>query len=80
MISASAPPPRGAIEPPIWHVTVNGAPACSASELARDERLEFPACSSRNRLRLEEYAAVLRPRHSAASIEVAPYGCPMRGE
>ena len=80
MIAASAPAPRAATEPQIWHVTVNGAPACSACELARDERLEFPACSSRNRLRLEEYAAMLRPRHPAAAIEVAPYGCPMRGE
>lgn len=64
----------------VWHVTVNGSPACTAAGLAEDERLEPPICGSRNRLRIEEYAAMLRARHPADEVEVVEHGCPMRGE
>jgi hypothetical protein len=64
----------------IWHVTVDGAPACTSPGLAPDERLEFPVCGSRNRARVDEYAEWLRARHPGARVEVAADGCPMRGE
>lgn len=64
----------------MWHVTVDGEPACASACLSADERLEPPVCGSRNRARIEEYAELLRARHPAASIAVVPHGCPMRGE
>jgi hypothetical protein len=64
----------------IWHVSVNGVPACTSTVLAADERLEPPVCGSRNRSRVEEYADLLRGRHPEALIETVAFGCPMRGE
>jgi hypothetical protein len=64
----------------VWHVTVDGEPACTSAALCADERIEPPACGSRRRERAEEYAAMLRARHPGAAIEVVPFGCPMRGE
>jgi hypothetical protein len=64
----------------IWHVIVNGEPACSSAAISRDERLEPPICGTRNRPRAEEYAQLLRARHPGAVIEVVAYGCPIRGE
>lgn len=64
----------------VWHVTVNGAPACTSPVVAPDERLEAPVCGSRNPARAEEYAALLRARHPAAAVAVVAHGCPMRGE
>ncbi len=64
----------------IWHVQVNGVPACTAPEVTPDERLEPPVCGSRNRLRVEEYADLLRRSHPGARVEVVAEGCPMRGE
>ncbi len=64
----------------IWHVRVDGAPACTAAALREDERLEPPICGTRSRERAEEYAAMLRERHPGARIEVVEQGCPMRGE
>lgn len=64
----------------IWHVTVDGEPACTSGILAPDERLEPPVCGTRNRARAEEYAAMLRGRHPGAAVAVAEHGCPMRGE
>lgn len=64
----------------IWHVRVNGEPACTSPLLAEDERLEPPVCGARNRQRAEEYAALLRGRHPEATVEVVEHGCPMRGE
>jgi hypothetical protein len=74
--------PAGSAHVPetIWHATVDGEPACTSRRLAPDERLEFPVCGSRNRARVDEYAAWLRGRHPEARVEVAPHGCPMRGE
>jgi len=64
----------------IWHVSVNGVPACTSPVLAADERLEPPICGSRNRSRVEEYADLLRSRHPDTVIEIVAYGCPMHGE
>ncbi len=64
----------------IWHVTVDGVPACTCKALAPDERLEPPICGSRNPERVQEYAEMLRARHPDAIVEVVAYGCPMRGE
>lgn len=64
----------------VWHVTVDGTPACTAAALAPDERLEPPICGTRSRARADEYAALLRSRHPAAQVEVVEGGCPMRGE
>lgn len=64
----------------VWHVTVNGSPACTATGLAEDERLEAPICGSRTRPRIEEYAELLRSRHPSDDIQVVEHGCPMRGE
>jgi hypothetical protein len=64
----------------IWHVSVNGVPACESPVLAADDRLEPPICGSRNRARAEQYADLLRSRHPDSLIEVVEYGCPMRGE
>jgi hypothetical protein len=64
----------------IWHVTVDGEPACTSRRLAPDERLEFPVCGSRNRARVDEYAAWLVGRHPEARVEVTADGCPVRGE
>ena len=65
---------------PIFHVTVNGQPACTAALLAPDERLEPPACGTRRRERAEEYAAFLRGRHPKAEVAITDLGCPARGE
>jgi hypothetical protein len=64
----------------IWHVRVDGEPACSSRALAPDERVEAPACGSRDRARAEGYAELLRRRHPGAVVEVVADGCPMRGE
>jgi hypothetical protein len=64
----------------IFHVTVNGEPACTSTVVRPDERLEPPICGTRNRARADEYAAMLRERHRDAVIEVVEQGCPMRGE
>ena len=64
----------------VWHVVVNGTAACTSPLVEPDERLEPPVCGSRNRLRVEEYAHMLRTRHPGAVVEVVAYGCPMRGE
>ncbi len=59
---------------------MNGEPACTSPVVTADERLEPPICGSRNRLRADEYAEMLRSRHPDARVEVVAYGCPMRGE
>jgi hypothetical protein len=64
----------------IYHVTVNGEPACTSPVVGPDERLEPPICGTRNRARADDYAAMLRSRHPDARVEVVEYGCPMRGE
>ncbi len=64
----------------VWHVTIEGEPACTSPVLAADERLEPPICGTRNRLRAEEYATMLRARHPGARVDVVEHGCPMRGE
>lgn len=64
----------------IWHVTVNGVPACTSPIVTADERLEPPICGSRNPQRATEYADMLRGRHPESAVEVVAYGCPMRGE
>jgi hypothetical protein len=64
----------------IWHVTVNGIPACTSPLVTTDERLEPPICGSRNRLRVEDYGEMLRARHPDVEVEVVAFGCPMRGE
>jgi hypothetical protein len=64
----------------VWHVTVNGEPACTSRLVTADERLEPPVCGTRRRERAEEYAALLRAGHPDAEITVVPHGCPMRGE
>jgi hypothetical protein len=64
----------------IWHVEVDGAPVCSAAVLTAEERLEPPMCGSRNRQRIEEYAAMLIERHPGARVRVLPGGCDVRGE
>ena len=64
----------------IWHVRVNGEPACTSPVVGEDERLEPPICGTRNRARADDYATMLRARHPEATIEVVEQGCPMRGE
>jgi len=64
----------------VWHVTIDGEPACTSPVVGPDERVEAPACGARNRERAEAYAAMLRARHPGAKIAVVPFGCPMRGE
>jgi hypothetical protein len=64
----------------IWHVTVNGEPACTSPLVTAEERVEPPACGTRNRDRADEYATMLRARHPGAEIAVVEHGCPMRGE
>jgi hypothetical protein len=64
----------------VFHVTVDGQPACTSPVVGHDERLEPPICGTRNRARAEEYAALLRDRHPRARVEVVEQGCPMRGE
>jgi hypothetical protein len=64
----------------VWHVTVNGEPACTSRVVQAEERLEPPICGTRSRSRAEEYAAMLRARHPDAAVEVAEQGCPTRGE
>jgi hypothetical protein len=64
----------------VWHVTVDGEPACTSPLVGPDERREPPVCGTRNPQRAEEYAALLRARHPAATIVVVAHGCPMRGE
>jgi hypothetical protein len=64
----------------VWHVSVDGEPACSSARVSADERLEPPTCGTRNRARAEEYAELLRARHPGCAVEVVASGCPMRGE
>jgi hypothetical protein len=64
----------------IWHVSVDGVPACTSPVVAAEERLEPPICGARNRERIQEYADLLRRRHPGSLVEVVAYGCPMRGE
>jgi hypothetical protein len=64
----------------VFHVTVNGEPACTSRVVDADERLEPPICGTRSRARAEEYAAMLRARHPGAAVAVVEQGCPMRGE
>ncbi|HSN14026.1 MAG TPA: hypothetical protein VLT61_05300 [Anaeromyxobacteraceae bacterium] len=64
----------------VWHVVVEGEPACTSRVVRPDERLEPPICGTRNRDRADEYAAMLRERHPSVRIEVVEQGCPMRGE
>ncbi|HEX9309002.1 MAG TPA: hypothetical protein VF912_10795 [Anaeromyxobacter sp.] len=64
----------------VFHVTVDGEPACTSSRVRADERLEPPVCGTRSASRAEEYAALLRARHPDATIAVVAHGCPMRGE
>ena len=64
----------------VWHVTVDGEPACTSPLLAPGERLEPPVCGTRSAARAEEYAALLRARHPEAAVAVVAHGCPMRGE
>ncbi len=64
----------------VWHVTVDGEPACTSPLVSADERLEPPVCGTRSPERAEAYAALLRARHPRAAVEVVPHGCPMHGE
>jgi len=64
----------------VWHVSVDGIPACTSPVITPDERLEPPVCGSRNRQRTEDYAALLRSLHPESSVEVVAHGCLMRGE
>ena len=64
----------------VWHVTVDGEPACTSPLVSADERLEPPVCGTRSPERAEDYAALLRARHPAATVRVVSHGCPMRGE
>lgn len=64
----------------VFHVTVNGEPACASPVVTAEERLEPPICGTRNRARADEYAAMLRARHPDAAVQVVEHGCPMRGE
>jgi hypothetical protein len=68
------------VDTPLWHVTVDGDPACSSPLVTPDERIDAPACASRNPQRAEAYAAMLRERHPDAAVKVVASGCPMRGE
>ncbi|WP_242393157.1 hypothetical protein [Anaeromyxobacter oryzisoli] len=64
----------------VWHVTVEGEPACTSAVLTTDERLEPPICGTRNRQRADDYAAMLRANHPGVRVDVVEHGCPMRGE
>jgi hypothetical protein len=64
----------------IWHVTVDGEPACTSGVIAPEDRLEPPLCAARDRERAERYAELLRARHPDADVVIAEGGCPMRGE
>lgn len=64
----------------VWHVSVDGEPACTSPVVTAEERLEPPVCGTRNPARAEEYAALLRAAHPDARVEVVAHGCPMRGE
>ena len=64
----------------VWHVTVDGEPACTSPVLLPEERVEPPICGTRHRARADAYAAALRERHPGAAIAVVEQGCPMRGE
>lgn len=64
----------------VWHVTVEGEPACTSAVLTADERLEPPICGTRNRQRADDYAAMLRANHPGVRVDVVEHGCPMRGE
>ncbi len=64
----------------VFHVTVDGEPACASTAVSPDERVEPPACGTRSAARAEEYAAALRARHPGAVVRVVAGGCPMRGE
>jgi hypothetical protein len=64
----------------VFHVTVNGEPACTSPVVTADERLEPPVCGTRSPARADEYAALLRARHPEADVRVVAHGCPMRGE
>lgn len=65
---------------PVWHIQVNGTPACTCGLLPEEERLDPPFCRSRNRARLEAQAALLRERHPELRIEVTTGGCDPSGE
>jgi hypothetical protein len=65
---------------PIWHVTVNGEPACTSPLVAQDDRVDPPMCAARSRERAEAYARLLRGRLPGATVTVVEHGCPMRGE
>ncbi len=65
---------------PVWHIQVNGMPACACWLLPDAERLEPPLCHSRDRARLEEHAALLRQRHPELAIAVVAGGCDPSGE
>jgi hypothetical protein len=64
----------------IWHVTLDGEPACTSPAVGPEDRLEPPLCAARNRARAEAYADLLRARHPDAEVAIVEGGCPMRGE
>jgi hypothetical protein len=64
----------------VWHVMVDGEPACTSKVVGADERLEPPICGTRDPARAEQYAELLRARHPEAVVQVVASGCPMRGE
>jgi len=64
----------------VWHVQVNGTPACTSPLLREEERVEFPLCGTRNRAVAEGHARELRDRHPEAEVEVVQGGCHVRGE
>jgi hypothetical protein len=64
----------------VFHVTVNGEPACTSPVVTADERREPPVCGTRSPERAEDYAAMLRARHPEADVRVVAQGCPMKGE
>jgi hypothetical protein len=64
----------------IWHVTVDGVPACTSAAVPAEERLDPPFCAARDRERAEGYATRLRARLPGAEVAVVEDGCPMRGE
>lgn len=64
----------------VFHVTVDGEPACTSPAVKPEGRIEPPLCGARDRQRAEGYAALLRARHPGVVVEVVEHGCPMRGE
>ncbi|MBI5068347.1 MAG: hypothetical protein HZB56_08895 [Deltaproteobacteria bacterium] len=64
----------------VWHIRVNGMPACACWLLPESERLDPPFCRSRDRHRLEAHAAMLRERHPELEVELATGGCDPSGE